>query len=125
VTLTRITGSPNAVRLGAALARYTPGEADVNGDGLDDLIVASFANTLGRVNVWFGGEIPVGSATAGSAHYVITAPDDFRFISHLTFDGPAGVACWLGDVDGDGLPDAAYSSPNTNTRDGAFEVLFD
>jgi hypothetical protein len=31
----------------------------------------------------------------------------------------------LGDVDGDGLPDAAYSSPNTNTRDGAFEVLFD
>jgi hypothetical protein len=124
VTLSTISGGLGTVRLGAVIGRYTDGSADVNGDGLDDLLMACVVGGVGQVNVWFGGEIPLGTATAASADYLIPAPSTFLFAAPSNLRGPAGVMVWAGDLDGDGLEDVAYSAPNSNNRDGGFEVMY-
>ena len=38
---------------------------------------------------------------------------------------PPATAAWVGDVNGDGLDDACWSSPLDNGKDGSFELLWD
>jgi hypothetical protein len=124
VTLSTISGGLGTVRLGAVIGRHTDGSADVNGDGLDDLLMGCVVGGVGQVNVWFGGEIPLGTATAASADYMVPAPSTFLFAAPSNLRGPAGVMVWAGDLDGDGLEDVVYSAPNSNNRDGGFEVMY-
>jgi hypothetical protein len=124
LTLTTISGGIGAARLGAVLGRHTDGSADVNGDGLDDLLIGCVIGGVGQVNVWFGGEIPSGTATAASADYTIVTPPTFLFSAPSNLRGPAGHLAWIGDIDGDGLEDVAYSSPSSNNRDGGFELMY-
>jgi hypothetical protein len=112
------------------------GAGDVNGDGLDDLIigipgagpearVASFSNARGAALVVFGkgdGE-PVHSADilAGrGGGFAILPPDDYR----LTGIDASGA----GDVDGDGLADVIVGAPivgrDSSNQVAAAEVVF-
>jgi hypothetical protein len=99
-------GPPGGAMAGSSVA----GAGDINGDGLDDILVgAPFAGNRGRafsgsVFVVFGkrsGE-PVDLARLGSAGYRIDGPQQ---------DAAAGYAlAGPGDVSGDGRPDVVVSA---------------
>jgi hypothetical protein len=129
VVLTTITGGASTVRLGAAIAGGTTGvgaaEADLDGDGEEDLMIAAVTGGTARLYVWFGGELPAGATTVNSAGYGITGPSGFALVGPSNGVGPAALARWAGDVDGDGVGDVCWSAPNDFARDGAFELLHD
>ena len=72
---------------------------------------------------WSGTALPGGSATTASAGYVLTGPTTFAFTA--ISPTPPATAAWVGDVNGDGLDDACWSSPLDNGKDGSFELLWD
>lgn len=126
VVLTTIQGTPG-MRLGAVLAA---GDArsgsDVDGDGVADLLVGGAVDNVARLFVWFGGTLPLGATTPATAAASIVGPSVFGF-NYARPHGPAGVARWAGDLNGDGLDDLCFSSPYDNATglDGAFAVLLD
>lgn len=86
----------------------TPVVADWNGDGYPDIIVPSYGENLSAFSL--GGFILTGS---GRIH-VISGKDHSELI--LPFDGvDPTVAASVGDLDGDGRPDAVISTliPNS------------
>jgi hypothetical protein len=125
VVITTIDNDAGDSLFGAAIANnaVAPG-ADVDGDGLEDLVVSTRRGGLGTVLVWFGGSIPIGAASSASAQHVITGP------SELT-GGVPGVGgtmhalTWAGDVNGDGLQDICFGDGTGNTGNGAAQVFWD
>lgn len=121
VVLATISGTSNS-RFGAAIAtRDARTGADVDGDGLDDLMIAGLSGGVPTLFVWYGGALPTGATAAATAPYKLAGPSTFGFPVRA---GATGQARWIGDVDGDGLPDACWASPLDNSQDGSFEVLF-
>jgi hypothetical protein len=126
LVITALTGAPGA-RLGslvaAAGARESP---DLDGDGLAELIVAGMAGGLAHLYAWYGGAIPTGPAAVDTAALALVGPAQFQLTPQRP-QGAAGVARWIGDLNGDGLADLCWASPfdNTNGGDGGFEVLWD
>lgn len=130
VVWTTVQGAPG-MRLGAALAERDarsaiPPRDDVDGDGLADLIVGGTVGNVAHLFVWFGGSLPAGATSIGTASIAIAGPPTFAFSSARP-QGPAGQVRWAGDLNGDGLDDVCWSSPydNANSLDGGFVVLSD
>ncbi len=126
VVLTTIQGT-SGMRLGAVLAAHDARSTnDVDGDGAADLLVGGVVGNVARLFVWFGGTLPLGVTTPATAAASIIGPSVFGFSSARPH-GPAGVARWTGDLNGDGLDDLCWSSPYDNATglDGAFAVLLD
>ena len=123
IVRTTITGTG---RFGAAIVERDDGViADVDGDGLDDLLVAGLTPAgVATLYVWFGGAIPTGAIAAASATYQIAGPSLFK-LTRQAASGLAAQARWIGDINGDGLDDVCWAAPFDNTNDGSFEVLFD
>lgn len=101
------------------------GPADINADGVEDLLIVGGFNTSVAMFVWYGGGIPTGTTTADSADHKIGAPGDFVSTIPGSNDRPPVQATWAGDVNGDGLTDICWSDYTANSRDGAFEILWD
>jgi hypothetical protein len=114
--------------LGSAIVNNAAGliKPDVNGDGLEDLIVVGGMGA-GRVKmlVWFGGSIPTTpDISSDSAQYVIEAPS-FEAAAIGDSDATPITALWGGDVNGDGLEDICWADWSSSDGDGSFVVLYD
>ncbi|MBZ0231870.1 MAG: hypothetical protein K8M05_05925 [Deltaproteobacteria bacterium] len=124
-TLTTIIGAPGATQLGmAVLNNRNTGDADVDGDGIEDLVVASRAPGMnrGQLQVWFG-PLASGLESPAAPDHAIDGPSTF-----LGFAAPGGspiTGSWIGDVNGDGLDDICWSDWRSNGLDGGLEVLWD
>lgn len=114
--------------LGSAIVNNAAGliKPDVNGDGLEDLIVVGgMGSGRLRMLVWFGGSIPTArDISSDTAHYVIDAPA-FQAGALGDSDATPITALWAGDVNGDGLEDICWSDWSATDGDGAFVVLYD
>jgi hypothetical protein len=115
--------------LGSAVVNNAAGliDPDVNGDGLEDLIVVGGMGA-GRVAmlVWFGGSIPATpDISSSTAQYVIPAPVEFEGAALGDSDATPITALWAGDINGDGLEDICWADWSASGRDGAFVLLHD
>ncbi len=119
-TITTIDGGNNA-QLGAIVLE-SDGVSDFDNDGVEDLLLVgrSGGSVLGYL--WFGGTLPAGATTVSSAGFSFAAPSAFR-IGFTNPAGALGTAAWVGDLDGDGVPDVCWGTPITNGDDGTFEVF--
>lgn len=123
VGLTEITGEPGA-RLGSAIASNAAARTpDVDGDGREDLILVGGMAPV-ELQIWYGGELPDGSASMDQAPYRLAAPQEFEG-DVPAIGGSPHTAIWAGDVNGDGLEDLAWASWSDNGRDGSFELIWD
>jgi hypothetical protein len=126
--LATIAGTAQYGRFGGAIVNNStrPG-ADVDGDGIEDLMVVARETPFAKMLLWFGGEVPTGATTADSASLVIDAP--LEFDGGTILNPGAGytnyTAGWVGDVNGDGLADICWSDQLGEANAGAFEVLWD
>lgn len=125
VTLTALVGPTPGGQFGMAVVNNaqttTP---DVDGDGLEDLIVAARApaSTQAVLDVWFG---PVAPGTrAPDPDHVITGPAGFQG-TRPTNGGTAITAIWAGDVNADGLDDVCWADWTSDALDGSFQLLWD
>lgn len=104
----RIVGASAGDQIGAALGRSVAGAGDVNGDGFDDLLVASYqANTsVGEVAVVFGSAAPGDLDLNGGlgARGIVISGAGGVDSAGFAVDG-------AGDVDGDGFDDLLISAP--------------
>ena len=119
ITITGAEASDSAGR-GLAFA------GDINGDGVDDLVVAApSADSLGRVN-------------AGAAYIVYGKADGLGDIDLATFDADDGFrvngaaagnslgtsVARAGDVNGDGIDDIILGAPGTDANKGTTYVIY-
>ncbi len=128
VVLTTIAGAVGAqpAQFGMAVVNNALGGApDVDGDGIEDLVIAGrAANTTQAVlNVWFG---PVGAGvqTPPAPNHVITGPATFQG-AVPGFGGSPIAAIWAGDVNADGLGDICWADWTSASQDGGLQVLWD
>ena len=117
----------NGVAEGDRSGRSVSGAGDVNGDGIDDLIIgASRAeNNAGSSYVVFG------STTGLLSPFNLSTLDGlngFTINGIMTFDNLGSAVSGAGDVNGDGIDDliiGAYgASPNSNISAGSSYVVF-
>jgi hypothetical protein len=119
------------VLLGAATSHEGAGYAvsagaDVNGDGMGDLIIGApfFSSNTGRAYVVFGG--PSLAALAGPTPFdlgTMTSAQGVRLTGPAT--ASAGYAVLLGgDVNGDGHADVVVGGPTASANFGAVWVAF-
>jgi hypothetical protein len=120
----------NGIDTGDQSGRWVSGAADVNGDGLADVIVgAHFADPNGNLNagecyVIFGksdgGAVNLGDVAAGTGGFVINGID--------AGDQSGRSVSGAGDVNGDGLADlvigARYADPAAISNAGESYVIF-
>ena len=98
--------------------------ADIDGDGLEDLLVTARLNGIASLHVWFGGNVPTGAASVTSADLIIAGPATFTGLTPS--NGGTNInAGWAGDVNADGLPDIIWGDSTGNSSDGSFQVLWD
>jgi hypothetical protein len=120
--------SASGCGLGSAVVNNAAGlvDPDVNGDGVEDLIVVGGMDAGGvRLLVWFGGGLPATDFTSSTADYVVTAPVAFTAGARGDSDATPLTALWAGDVNGDGLEDICWADWSAQGRDGAFQLLYD
>ena len=133
--LTRISGTaPYGTRFATTVANNarSPLLADVNDDGLEDLLIAGDVGANTDLLVWFGGQIPVGDAATTSADHIIGGPPEFT--NEISVGQKLALEVnWVGDLNNDGLSDicwADYESlgfdgTNIYEVEGHIEVLWD
>jgi hypothetical protein len=98
---------------------------DVDGDGIEDLVIAGRATGTNQavLNVWFG---PVGAGIQSppAPNHVITGPA--TFVSGPPGNGGSPItAIWAGDVNADGLGDICWADWTSASQDGGLQVLWD
>ncbi|WP_269142619.1 Ig-like domain-containing protein [Sulfitobacter mediterraneus] len=86
------------------------GGVDINGDGIDDVLITSRASdpTFGKVSVVFGSETPVATISeadlSGTLGFQMTMESDDYAGSPITINA-------AGDIDGDGIDDVIIGDP--------------
>ena len=124
--LTAINNGADMYLFGAAIVNNaTFAGADVDGDGLEDLVVTGYRGLFGtgEMYVWFGGDIPSGDVYAdATVDHVISGPSAMNGWVPTT-GGTPHAAIWAGDVNADGLPDIGWGDSIAQGRDGTFTVL--
>ncbi|MEZ4401534.1 MAG: Ig-like domain repeat protein [Kofleriaceae bacterium] len=118
-------GPNNNDHLGMAIVNNgETGTADVDGDGAEDLVVATRnpGTTQGVLAVWFG-PVPLTSG-APAPNHVITGPAGFSGPVPAIGGSPI-AAIWAGDVNADGLDDICWADWTSNGRDGSLQMLWD
>jgi len=119
--LLSIVAGPGVDLFGTEILGSTVGGADVDVDGIPDLVVVGRQDGVLAMYIWYGDTLPLGSTTTDSADTVIFGPADFEGIPPGNDDRPA-FGVWAGDVNADGLLDICWSD---YISDGQFEVLWD
>ena len=102
---------------------------DINGDGLDDILVGAPDNGLNNYNYGYNGQSYVifgttgvtassglGNITAGTGGFLI-APEN-------TYQGMGFAVAGAGDVNGDGIADLIVTAPADSDYSGAAYVVF-
>lgn len=113
-------------RFGAAILNNAESaDPDIDGDGLEDLVIVGREGANDMVLlVWFGGALPAGNVTSNTAQHRIAGNSVFN--GAVPGSGGRGMdAIWAGDVNADGLSDICWSDSQSNSADGAFEVFWD
>ena len=98
----RLTGEDSGDQAGWS----TSTAGDVNGDGLDDLLVGAFGNDLGGGNAG-AAYLLLGPVTADLS----LSASHARLLGEDTLDTAGSSVASAGDVDGDGLDDLLVGSP--------------
>jgi hypothetical protein len=115
--------------VGSAVINNAAGMADpdVDGDGVEDLLIVSGMGTGAlTMHVWFGSQFPANpDIVIGSANHVVTAPEVFQAAAIGDNDASPITASWIGDINGDGHEDLCWADWSVSERDGAFMVLYD
>jgi len=109
----------------AVLNDANAANADLDGDGFEDLIVAGrvAGSTQAALNVWFG-PLPTGLLVSPTPDRVIPGPASFLG-TRPGIGGSAISAIWAGDVNGDGLDDICWADWTSNAGDGGLQILWD
>lgn len=123
-TLTTIAGTAPNARFGMQIVNNAnAANPDVDGDGVEDLLVAGTATGVAVMNVWFG-PIPLGVQPTIAPDHVITGPSSFA-AAVPGIGGSPITAIWAGDVNADGLDDVCWTDWTSSGRDGGFQLLWD
>jgi len=121
--ITPLLGSAANQARGMAVVNNANGtNPDVNGDGNEDLVVASRQAVAGPavLEVWFGPLVGFNPAVS----HVITGPSSFAAAVPGIGGSPVN-AIWAGDVNADGLDDVCWADWTSSSRDGGFQLLWD
>ncbi len=112
-----ITARPSNPGLGFAVTNA----GDVNGDGIDDLLVGS--QSVAEVGQSAAAFVVYGTNTGFAAQIdlaLLDGTDGFVIPSLTPIDGTGESVTALGDVNGDGIDDFAVGAPNANAASGTF-----
>jgi hypothetical protein len=114
---TGLSAMPAATRVGVMngdrVGRSVSGGEDINGDGLDDVLISSqIANNSGRVDAYLGDAM---TAIAATPTWSVTGTANTRFGLFVEL---------LPDVTGDNRPDVAVAANGTNGNFGAVHLYF-
>lgn len=117
-------GSPTNFGM-AIVNNSTSSDPDVDGDGVEDLVVASREPSTPRVQlqVWFGPLTP-GVESPAAPDFAIDGPASFTGANPSNGGTPI-TAIWAGDVNADGLDDICWGDWNSSSLDGGIQVLWD
>ena len=121
----------NGANAGDFSGRSVSGAGDVNGDGLDDIIIGAYrADRTDPDSSNIGASYVVFGKTDGGAVELSDIADNAGFVLNGANAGDrSGISVsGAGDVNGDGLDDiiigARYADPNGNYNSGASYVVF-
>ena len=77
------------------------GGGDVDGDGLDDLLMG--APIAAGAEDWMGRTYLLLGSNLGSTREIDLSPTEYSFVGENTHDFAGGAVAGAGDVDGDGV----------------------
>jgi hypothetical protein len=131
--LSALTG-PNGFQISGEVAGDRSGSSvnaagDINGDGIDDLIIGAYAASpngsySGASYVVFGKRTPFAATLNVSA---LTGPNGFQISGDAAGDRSGSSASAAGDINGDGVDDliiGAYGADPNGSYSGASYVIF-
>jgi len=114
----RMEGSTGNDLIGRAVA----GVGDVNGDGLNDFLIASgFAGSSGEAYLVFGSDASFAATLDLGA---LDGTDGMQIVGADSGDNAGFDISGVGDVNGDGFADFAISAPFAASRNGEAYVFF-
>lgn len=123
-TLTTIAGTAVNARFGMQIVNNANGTTpDVDGDGIEDLLVVGTVGGVAAMNVWFG-PVPLGVQPTIAPDHQISGPASFG-AAIPGIGGSPITAIWAGDVNADGLDDVCWADWTSNGRDGGLQLLWD